>query len=384
MLGFVVKAITEPSTSVRGLAIALLAMATGVGAAPVEGQTLYVSATAEEDGFGTREAPLASLESAEIVSNPGDTIVVLASPISEPPLDGGILLKVGQRLIGEARTQGSSAASRITNSTARHNGDGVVMADNSEVSGLTILGTQRAGVMIEDVTGVRVVGNDVSAANQSCTAGRGWDGDGPELPMGMHGYAAIMVDYPTESGTFTITDNRIHDGLCIDGVHVRAGGEAVVLGRIDGNEITRLQQGEDVISVIGMGIEAKDTARVVVTSDGNSQTFIGSQLSGPSRSNCEGLLTHQQGGEIHWRISNNYAAHFAGGSSCNAAEFLIRSGQSNALYHRHRQRVPGRARRHVPKYQSRHRRVRADYGTGAHQPVAAGGRARRGTGIARL
>ena len=314
----------------RSLSLGLIAMATGVGAAPAEGQTLHVSATAEGVGVGTREAPFASLASAEAASNPGDTIVILASPITAPPLDGGIRLKVGQRLVGEASVQGSLASSRVTNSTTRHNGDGIVMADNSEVSGLTIVGTQRAGVMIEDVTGVRVTGNDISAANQSCTAGRGWDGDGPELPMGMHGYAAIMVDYPTESGSFTITENRVHDGLCMDGIHVRAGGEAVVFGRIDDNSITRLQQGEDVISVIGMGIEAKDTARVVVTSDGNRQTFIGSQLAGPSRSNCEGLLTHQQGGEIHWRISNNYAAHFSGGSSCNAAEFLIRSGQSNA------------------------------------------------------
>ena len=60
----------------------------------------YVSATARAGGDGSVAAPFNTLAQVQQASGPGDTIIVVPSPISVPPLDGGIVLKAGQRLIG--------------------------------------------------------------------------------------------------------------------------------------------------------------------------------------------------------------------------------------------------------------------------------------------
>src|SRR6185437_11659166 len=64
----------------------------------------YVSASAAAGGDGSAHAPFNSLALVQAASGPGDTIVVLPSPLSAPPLDGGIALKPGQRLIGDGPT----------------------------------------------------------------------------------------------------------------------------------------------------------------------------------------------------------------------------------------------------------------------------------------
>src|SRR5438034_10787579 len=64
------------------------------------GREWYVSAAAQFGGDGSLQAPFNSLAAVQQASGPGDTIFVLPSPIQNAPLDGGIALKVGQRLIG--------------------------------------------------------------------------------------------------------------------------------------------------------------------------------------------------------------------------------------------------------------------------------------------
>jgi hypothetical protein len=60
----------------------------------------YVSATAAAGGDGSATAPFNTLAQVQQASGTGDTIIIVPSPISVPPLDGGIVLKAGQRLIG--------------------------------------------------------------------------------------------------------------------------------------------------------------------------------------------------------------------------------------------------------------------------------------------
>src|SRR5262250_1652640 len=83
-------------------ACAVVATATSE-AAPPPGQNhhWYVSASASPGGDGTMHSPFNSLAAVEQASSPGDTIVIQASPLSVPPLDGGIALKPGQSLIGD-------------------------------------------------------------------------------------------------------------------------------------------------------------------------------------------------------------------------------------------------------------------------------------------
>ncbi len=296
--------------------------------------TIYVSASASIPGNGSHSAPYNSLAAVEQASKPGDTIRVMVSPQTVAPLDGGIALKPGQKLIGEGppvaeATRPMTAAPRITNTTNTHFGDAITMADNSSVSNLVIINARRSGVLFDDVTGVSVDGNDISASNTSCTPGLGY---APEMPAGtgMHGYGAVMSTYTTKQAAFSVVGNRIHDGLCMDGIHVRAGGTSVVKGRIDQNWITRLQQGPNVIAELGIGLETKDAGKLTVTSNGNSETFIGNPFGSAPTSDCEGLLSHQIGGDLVWTITNNRFAHGSGGSSCNGAEFFISEGHANS------------------------------------------------------
>ncbi len=314
-----------------GVVVVLSAMA---WSAPASARTLYVSASGAETGNGIRSTPFHNLAAVEQASKPGDTIVVLATPLGVPPLEGGIALKEGQKLVGDgpevvmAMTP-LTVAARITNTTEANNGDAVVMADNASVSNLVILNARRSGVYINDVTGVTVAGNSISASNTSCQPTQGYEG---KLYTGrpMNGYAAVMADYMTREASFSVIDNRIHDGMCMDGIHVRAGGNSVVSGRIDRNVVTRLQQGKPFVAVLGIALETKDSAALTVTSDGNTQTFIGNPVGGVPEADCEGLLSHQTGGELRWTITRNYFAHGVGGSSCNGAEFFITGGDANS------------------------------------------------------
>src|SRR5262249_44703169 len=98
-------------------------------------------------------------------SAPGDSIIVLAAPDSAAPLDGGIVLKPGQRLLGEGAS--AIASARLTNG----GDDAVTLAPGAEVAYLTITGTRRGGIYGSNVPGVSIHDNDVSGHNTSCVQG---------------------------------------------------------------------------------------------------------------------------------------------------------------------------------------------------------------------
>jgi hypothetical protein len=92
--------------------------------------------------------PFATLEQVETASRPGDTVRVMPAP---RPLDGGIQLKDGQRLIGLGDPVTKSAASgarpTVTNTTAtRYQGDAIRLANNNVVENMHIDGATRAGI----------------------------------------------------------------------------------------------------------------------------------------------------------------------------------------------------------------------------------------------
>jgi hypothetical protein len=125
-------------------AVFLMSMAGASEAA----STWYVNADAAAGGNGSRSRPFATLEQVESASQPGDTIRVLPSM---RPLDGGIQLKDGQRLIGLGDHVTKSAASgprpTITNASAmRYNGDAVRLANNNLVENIHIDGAARSGI----------------------------------------------------------------------------------------------------------------------------------------------------------------------------------------------------------------------------------------------
>jgi len=228
------------------LAALLLALAPVVpvaGTAEAAVTTWYVRAGAT--GNGTAAAPLGSLTQVERRSHAGDTIVVL--PAVEP-LDGGLRLKPGQTVRGVAGTGGR--APRVTNTTSRLDGDAVRLAVGTTVRGLRIVDPLRGAIYGHDVTRVRVVGNDISGQNGSCTKGflippfnapTNVPGVGIPISGGLqNGWAAIGVDASTGNGlTASIVGNVVHDATCGDGIDVRFSGTASGSVAITGNRVTQ-------------------------------------------------------------------------------------------------------------------------------------------------
>jgi len=127
------------------LAAALLMSMAGASEAA---STWYIKADAAAGGNGSRDRPFATLEQVETASRPGDTVRVMPAP---RPLDGGIQLKDGQRLIGLGDPVTKSAASgarpTVTNTTAtRYQGDAIRLANNNVVENMHIDGATRAGI----------------------------------------------------------------------------------------------------------------------------------------------------------------------------------------------------------------------------------------------
>ena len=315
--------------------LACLMLASASVSATAHAKTLFVSAGAAAGGDGSKAAPFGSLASVERASMPGDEIVVLPTPLSVAPLNGGIALKPGQKLIGGGRAvNGVDAlrrAPRITNSDpGRNSGDAVVLADGDEVSNLVIAKSVRGGIYGQNVSGVRIYGNNLSGTNTSCATGLYvyFPGNVPLLP---NGWASIMIDESRGTAWLSIENNYIHDGTCSDGIDIRATVDAKVTARVSGNRLTRLAQGPRMLSVLAIGMQTRNSAVLSVDSDGNSETYIGS-----AGADCEGLFANQAGGSLTWSIDRNTFTHGIGGGSCNGAEFYIGAGIDTAnLYISH-------------------------------------------------
>jgi hypothetical protein len=299
-------------------------------------RVLYVSASASAVGDGSATSPFNSLAAVQAASQEGDTIIVLASPLSTPPLDGGIALKTGQQLVGDGPqvTQADSplpSAPRITNASTANQGDAVTLADGTTVSNLVIVNTLRGAVYGNNVTNVSISGNDISGINTSCTNGLTIYYPPTSGLQQQNGWASVMIDADAKVAQLTIKGNYIHDGLCMDGIDLRANGTSIVTASVSDNHITRLQQGPPpYTSVLAIGMQTRDTGTLNVTSDGNSQTYLGSPFGGRPNANCEGLFSNQTGGNLTWAIQGNTFAHGIGGSSCNGLEIFAGNSESNA------------------------------------------------------
>jgi hypothetical protein len=229
----------------------------------------YVSATAAAGGEGSVTAPFNTLSQVQQASGPGDTIIVVPSPVSVPPLDGGIVLKAGQRLIGGGPPvvkfgaplipsgppvvgpSGLSSLPRITNTTsAANSGDAVRLADDTDVQNLVIVGPNRGAIYGQDVIRVTVSGNDISGFNTSGTVGfvvqpfylaTFTAGVGNFAATGVPaGWAAILIDTANVGTTLSIANNYLHDGVCGDGIDTRGMNTGDITVQVSYNFITRL------------------------------------------------------------------------------------------------------------------------------------------------
>ncbi|MGV9412444.1 hypothetical protein ACWDOP_21250 [Nocardia sp. NPDC003693] len=335
---------------VSALVCALLACgahtAAGVRAEP-DSTTWYVSAAAPAGGAGTRDAPFGSLAAAATASRAGDTIVVRAVAPDIAPLDGGIALKPGQRLVGEGPpvigAPAGSALPRITNTTGENDGDAVRLAERTEVGNLVIAGARRGGIYGNDAVDTVITGNDVSQTNRGCADGFmiGPFTLPPGLPLGVavpplpdfvtlnNGWAAIMTDFTTGAGFTRIAGNSVHDTACGDGIDIRAHGTSRVHAEVTGNDLRAINLGLLKLSVLALGVQAGDSAQLTAALNGNAQTRIASPADTPLNriADSEGVFLNAAGrARMDITIDDNHFRDGHGNFSANGLEYVSTNG----------------------------------------------------------
>ncbi|WP_141717601.1 hypothetical protein [Nocardia altamirensis] len=327
-------------TAVSVLCCALIVATAPTYAAAAPGQTWYVTAAAQAGGNGTETAPFNTLQAVQQASGAGDTIVVLPAPLGTPPLDGGIALKQGQRLVGRV-APGSVAA--IANTTPANDGDAVRLAPDTEVRDLTVTSAQRGGIYGRNVGTTVVSGNTVTATNRACHDGFIVQPFPPMLgvPFGMslpvapnlvglnNGWAGIMIDSDIGAGALTIERNTVRDTPCGDGIDVRTTGTARVTATLADNLTENINQGLAKLSVLAMGMQSTGTSSLTATVRGNTQRNIAlpdnDHLNAAADS--EGLFINAaERSRMRITIDRNSYRHGGGHFSANGIEFVTSNG----------------------------------------------------------
>lgn len=319
-----------------------------VAAAAAPPTTWYVDAAAPAGGDGSSARPFASLAAVERASAPGDTIKVLPA---DAPLDGGIRLQPGQTLVGAGpevgRLREAAPAPTLTNTGVRLSGDAVRLADGVTVRNLRIRDARRGGVYGRDVTGVRILGNDVAGHNGACIRGflippfnapTNLPGVGIPISGGLpNGWAGIMVDGSRRvDGEAVIAGNVVHDADCGDGIDVRAWGTARYRVTIARNDVHHLRQGAVLKSVLAIGVQARDTSHLRARIVGNRQADLGNPDDvnlGPEGADSEGVFVNGVGPSLVKAVveRNVYTnADGVGGFSANGLE-AVTMGEGSRL-----------------------------------------------------
>jgi len=189
----------------------------------------FVQAGATGDGKSL-ENPIGSTILLERKSGSGDTIFLLQS---DSVLDGGLELKSGQNLIG-LTNDGHKPV--ITNSdSTRNNGNGIVLADNNQVSNIRIEDTFASGIYGVNVSAINIDGVDVHGANRSESY---IEAKYPTLPGSLpHGgmvfthsvspakvmVTSSIVTQASGFGIVSLTTDSVHSSLSVSHTQVDGG-----------------------------------------------------------------------------------------------------------------------------------------------------------------
>jgi hypothetical protein len=321
--------------------IGALAPGSGVVVAKAGPRTWFVKSRAAGGGDGSRHHPFATLAAVEHAAGRGDRIVVLPTPSRVPPLNGGIVLKPAQELLGAGppvTALRASAAPRIMNTTTANSGDAVRLANGDVVSNLVVTGAYRGGIYGHDVRNVTIAGNDLSATNSSCATGFVVQpfvlplfapGAGVPFSSGLsNGWAAIMVDESRATAHVSVTGNRVHDAGCADGIDIRASGTAHITAEVRRNRLTRLRQDPSKQSELAIGMQTLGRSRLAARIVGNREMYIGTATVGDNGdSDSEGVFGNSAGhSHLIERIDRNTFAHGLGHISANCVETAASNG----------------------------------------------------------
>jgi hypothetical protein len=325
-----------------------------LSSAPAGASIWFVSASASAKGDGSFFHPFNSLVAVQNASAPNDQILVLPAKSTVPPLDGGITLKPGQKLIGldpfATLADADDPAPRITNSSASLNGgSAVVLSNNNEVANLVILNSWKSGILGTDVVAANVHDNQITGQNQSCTEGFRIFAFSVvvgtvtiPIPGISGGWAAIEFEYAglSNAAKINVQRNNIHDADCGDGVDVQLHNATKVTANVNANVFQNLQQGVfgdgPYNTVLGIGTQTSDNSMLTLNAAYNYVNNLGNGTL-PLGANADGFLINlggfsQQNVHIDHHTYEN--TDNLGGSSANGFETAIMQNggaQANVL-----------------------------------------------------
>ena len=263
---------------------------------------VYVQAGADDNGQGTASKPFASLADASAAAD-GDTIFVLASG-STTPLDGGIALAPGQKLIG-LDSNGNSATDpadmpRLTNSTEHLDGTVVQLSEGNEVSGLHLVDLQSHGITSAtgQHSGTRIHHLAFSGAAES-----------EEIIFSIELLSASAVT------DVVISDSQFSDGEDLGGIHVLHTGDSTGDYRFERNRFSAL-------GGRAYHVQTVDTARIDARILDSSADNIGR-----GERNSDSILPHLSNRSEQSIVVRNYRYKNSGQvgnqSNCGLEAFIM-------------------------------------------------------------
>ncbi len=240
----------------------------------------YVDNSVLATGDGRSSLPFKSLTEAETASVAGDVIFIFKGNDTSSDMDVGIVLKDNQRLLGEAAglvlagqqviPEPVAPSSPTLTNTA---GDGITLAANSIVRGLTV----------EDTTGVGIAGVNISAVEITDVQVLRTVGDGIDIDAA-----------PSASSTVAIT-NVVIEGNGTDFTTVPIGIDIDVNGSGGGRVVSTITNTQINGVVVGVRIKARGNTGTGVVG-GNS--FVVSNL-GINRVNDDAVQLEVNGTSIN-------------------------------------------------------------------------------------
>jgi len=120
----------------------------------------------------------------------------------------------------------------------------------------------------------------------------------------------------------TIANNYVHDGVCNNGIDVRAMGTSQIYAKVIGNDVFRLTQAAGKSGVHSVRMQALDTATLTAFINNSTSADLGNATANP-----EGFFGNTAGsGVLNLTYDHVAALNMIGGASSNGAEYLMSTG----------------------------------------------------------
>ena len=243
----------------------------------------YIDAAAAPGGNGTSSSPFKTVAeyNAVDVDDPNDFIYM------KGPQDGTITLETGQQLIGTGAAlvvnSFTLASATATKTQLTHSADGVVLASNNTIKGMSIEGTSATAIGVRDngTTGNLVIDDsDIK-------------GQGQAIDIDAGGNLTVTLDELSSTGAGTNMQGVQLAGTASSGAGLISGTFSATSGTIQTSSDHGFQIGTGAAN--GGGTIAVTYGGNISTSLNGSAVFIGNRLAGSGDINFNGTIFQDSG-----------------------------------------------------------------------------------------